>query len=376
MKMNYYKNVFNRIKPNENLENEIISKAACLNESKQVYKPKRKFATVIAVAAAICIGTVGVSAAVNYEWIKSFFGDDFVISEDIQSLVAQTSNYECYSNCGIKMSLDGVVADEQAIYCQFNIDEMPEGYNLEELQMSNIASKSFRFNDEIQGIGATGTNYLNEDGKYIVIQSWDKAYIKENDSIAIHIYNCEQLKNYSDGREILSMYDAADISEEELESLYYEQELLKAQAEAQVAEGMHVYDAMTPESIENSNYDNILIHFDIEFSDNKIPSVKISEDKVQHNGLYSNLINNIEITPFKIICDVSATDYIDVKGKIILETGEEIDLETGSFSFEAPADENGNIHIQSNQDWTFSKPINPEDVAEIYIRNECIYTKE
>lgn len=356
MKMNDYKNVLNRMHPREGLENEIIDK--CMNTEEKRFK-KRRFAPVIAVAAAVCIGTVGVSAAMNYDWIKSFFEDDFAISEDIESLVAETSNYECYSNCGIKMSLDGVVADEQSIYCQFNIDEMPEGYNLEELQMSAVAMKNFRWTEEIQSLGGTGGGYLNEDGKYIIMHTWDNHYISENDSVAIHIYNHEQLKNYCGDREILTMYDAVDIEND-------------GDGDATMW-----YGVMTPENIEkyNSNYDNILINFDIEFSDEKIPAVKINEDKVQHNGMYSNLINDIEITPFKIICDVSATDYIDAKGKIILETGEEIDLETGSFSFEAPADENGNIHTQSRQDWTFSKPINPENVAEIYIGDKCIYTK-
>ncbi len=349
MKMNDYKNVLNRMHPNENLENEIIEK--CMNTETKKLK-KRRFAPVIAVALSLCIGTVGVSAAMNFDWIKSFFKDDFVISEDIESLVAQTSNYECWSNCGIKMSLDGVVADEQSIYCQFNIDEMPEGYDIENLYLWDLASESYDVFGENTGRSATFYGSVNDEGKYIVSYSADTLIYSGNDKIAVHLYNNDEFFEFANGKdEVHTLYD-------------------------QGCEN-YPYDLMTAENLEiyNHDMDYVLIKFDIEFDNEKIPSVKISEDKIQHNGLYSTLFKNIEITPFKMLCGVSATDYIDVKGKIILDNGDEITLESDLHSGYGGIDENGINRNEYLQIWTFSKPVNPEDVVEIYIRNECIYTK-
>ncbi len=50
-------------------------------------------------------------------------------------------------------------------------------------------------------------------------------------------------------------------------------------------------------------------------------------------------------------------------------------MTSGSYSKSETYKEDGTIYSEKIQQWDFDKPINPEDVAEIYIRNECVYTK-
>jgi len=364
MKMNDYKNVLNRMHPRETLENEIIEKA--LGTEKKTFR-KRRFAPVIAVALSLCIGTLGVSAAMNYDWIKSFFEDDFVISEDIESLVAQTSNYECWSNCGIKMSLEGVVADEQSIYCKFNIDEMPEGYNIENLFTTKFASQSF---DEINsgehsGYGAMYDGSINEEGKFIVSYSSDVPMFKNRDKIAIHLANFESMPKMV---EFATIYDLPDFE-------------------------TYPYDLMTAENLQtyDNDWDNVLIKFDLNFDD--IPSLEISSEQME---IQTPQFDRIKITPFKMISSNHTTVKNCEPVKIVMKSGKHIVIENDDFSTVSyltkeekqalPTDENG-FHVKQykwipddavaygKQTWEFPEPINPENVAEIYIGDKCIYTK-
>ena len=368
MKMNDYKNVLNRMHPREGLENEIIDK--CMNTEEKRFK-KRRFAPVIAVAAAVCIGTVGVSAAMNYDWIKSFFEDDFAISEDIESLVAETSNYECYSNCGIKMSLDGVVADEQSIYCRFNIDEMPEGYDIENLYIWELASESYDVVSENDSSGAaTFYGSVNDEGKYVVMYSVDTIDFSSNDNIAIHLYNDDEFFEFSNGKSNIN-------------TLYN-----------QGCEN-YPYDLMTVENLETYNYnmDYVLIKFDLHFDD--VPVLEISSDQMK---IQNDMFNKIKITPFKMITTNYTEYHIVDDVEIVMDNGERIVSGYSSFaSFDYITDEevenlpvdtdgfhveqyqwiseNVDYQFEGKQVWEFKEPINPENIAEIYIGDKCIYTK-
>ena len=87
--------------------------------------------------------------------------------------------------------------------------------------MSNVASKNFRFNDEVQSLGAIGRGYLNEDGKYIVsgeeqivLNKEDilVSYIAKSDKpvlsdekivVALDLHITEELKKEGIAREIV-----------------------------------------------------------------------------------------------------------------------------------------------------------------------------
>ncbi|MBQ3566949.1 MAG: DUF4179 domain-containing protein, partial [Oscillospiraceae bacterium] len=319
---------------------------------------------------ALCIGTVGVSAAMNYEWIKSFFEDDFAISEDIESLVAETSNYECYSNCGIKMSLDGVIADEQSIYCQFNIDEMPAGYDIENLYLWELASESYDVFGEDNNKSASFYGSVNDEGKYVVMYSVDTIDFTSDDKIAIHLYNHDDFFELTNGKdETNTLYD-------------------------QGCEN-YPYDLMTVENLETYNYnmDYVLIKFDLHFDD--VPVLEISSDQMK---IQNDMFNKIKITPFKMLTTNYTEYHIADDVEIVMDNGEKIVSGYTSFaSFDyvtdeevenLPVDTDG-FHVEQNQwisedvdfkfkgtqVWEFKEPINPKNVAEIYIGDKCIYTK-
>ncbi|MGN0612832.1 MAG: hypothetical protein ACI4JB_02950 [Porcipelethomonas sp.] len=337
--INDYKNAISRMHAKSEID---LSKIESGTGKRHV--SGKKFFPAFAVAAAFALGTVGAAAA-NLDWIRSFFHKEIFISEDVEALVADFDNYECFSNCGINMSLDGVVADEQSIYCQFTINESPEEYDLSELGLNRIESESFRFTEDCRNVGSTGSGSVNDEGKFILSCSWDKAYLSQHDSIAIHIDNHEYPEL---GK---TVYDSDDDS-----TLYYP------------------YELMAPENFENCNADYVLIRFDLRF--NKTPAAEISNEELETDD---DFFGDIKITPFKMICENSSSSPLWQKAKIILKDGREVisGEEDIAFSGSSCADPENPDRIvnEGTQMWEFGEPINPESVNEIYVGDQLIYKK-
>ena len=309
----------------------------------------KSFFPAIAVAATLAIGTAG-AAATNFDWIRSFFHKDIFISEDVEALAANFDNYECFSNCGIDMSLDGIIADEQSIYCQFTINEAPEGYDPGKLVIGEIASKSFNIFGDNNERASTAGSQIKDGNKLILTMSSDTACLSKNDSIAIHLYN----EDYAVRSH--SIYDLNDWK-------------------------VYPYDLMTKENLENNGTDYVLIKFDLNLNDN--PSVKIDKGDLATDSPY----DSIEITPFKMISnsvifdDSHEPDFLKKHVRLLLEDGREIisgDISFGDHGLSAvdkTDTSDGFMVHEGKQMWEFGEPINPESVKEIYVGDQLIYKK-
>ena len=152
---------------------------------------------------------------------------------------------------------------------------------------------------------------------------------------------------------------------------------------------------MTVENLETYNYnmDYVLIKFDLHFDD--VPVLEISSDQMK---IQNDMFNKIKITPFKMLTTNYTEYHIADDVEIVMDNGEKIVSGYTSFaSFDyvtdeevenLPVDTDG-FHVEQNQwisedvdfkfkgtqVWEFKEPINPKNVAEIYIGDKCIYTK-
>lgn len=93
-------------------------------------KAKRHFhlIPVLAAAAVLVTGTITAAAESGaFDWIKGIFTEkEFEITNDVTELIANMDNFTCTSNCGIEISPIGMIADESALYCMFNVDSIAE----------------------------------------------------------------------------------------------------------------------------------------------------------------------------------------------------------------------------------------------------------
>lgn len=335
-----YNTAMDKITMSDQCENRILAAA----ENAVAEKKRRKsfrLIPVIAAAAVLVTGTLGVAAENGgFDWIRSFFTkEDFVMSDDVTALIADIENFSCESPCGIELSPVGMIADERNLYCKLNADSLPEGVNPGDLQLGEIYTNSVPKMDELEledleNVGSLSSNSLSsgwcvhddDDNSVIIEFGADYNAILDGDNVKIRL----------------------------------------------VVVPEHKYREETPEPEIYAD-----ISFDIRFGDVKTLEINYDDYKAVEVSDTKFFIEKMLVNPMKIISYGTKLFYNGmVLGsddlKVIMKDDTVITAKCGGKSISCDPDNMVNTQ-QVICDWKFESPVNPDNIAAIYLRDLCLY---
>lgn len=330
-----YNTAMDKITMSDECEKRILAAAENTVAEK---KRRRSFRLipVIAAAAVLVMGTVGVAAENGgFDWIRGFFSkDDFVMSNDVTALIADIENFSCESPCGIELSPVGMIADETTLYCMLNVDSLPDGMKCEDIRLIEYYTDTIPSENFIALGVETGLKTI----------SWDTEY-SEN---TIELTLSTSYKAFHNGDKV-SFRLVAD-----------------PDCEFDVSD-----------DFESDKYADI--NFTINFGDVKSFEVTYEKYKAVEVSIDKFFIKKMLVTPLKISAAGSEI-YSDSMAsdndlKIIMKDDSVVTAEycglgsrTCIQSFDLSGYEKGVI-----ADWKFESPVNPDNIAAIYLRNQCLY---
>lgn len=309
--------------------------------------PKKKISHIklipLLTAAVIFIfGSVTVAAEMGgFDWVKAFFGEDMIFTEDIMEMSGEMENFKCESEVGAKLSPVGVFATSQDLYCMFRVDDIDKKYS-----NTSFFFNGMRINDTLPGMWGVSTpsSYTREIESNIVILPLivEADTLHENDKISIELQSWteEEFENYSQ---------------------------------------------------ENDNKPTTIVEFNLKLG--KTKELYIDFNEYMYDGVpkrnYDFLFENLTITPVSLSTFGHSQFYADemlIDGfTIVCADGTKIETGRNGFSTSSSAYFNDSPNskladrVPAKQDITFNhsfeKPINPENVTEIYLGEMKIYEK-
>lgn len=314
-----------------------------------------KLIPLLTAAVVLVFGSITVAAkAGGFDWIKVFTeDDDFIISEELMEMTGEMQDFKCESNCNVKLSPLGVIATEKNLYCLFNIDENPG---------SDKVFYQFN-NDEIS------------DSDEIIYNCFNKVEINGSDRIS-----------YGGSSGIIKAEEAANDKDVMVVTI-------------NLADGDNIFKENDRISIENmfKNEDDeqfkyrATAEFTLKFGDIKTLDIDYSKymcDDIPERD-YDFMIDYITIDPLSINVYANRYYYADAMLNdgftIVLNDGTCMDLKECGFSalgswteesFNTTVAERGLPDIEYQTSSRFPKPINPDDIDEIYLGKMKIYEKE
>lgn len=336
-----YNTAMDKITMSDECEKRILAAAENAVAEKK-HRKSFRFIPVIAAAAVLVTGTVGVAAENGgFDWIRGFFTkEDFDMSDDVTGMIANVENFSCESPCGIELSPVGMIADERTLYCKLNADSLPEGVNPEDLQLGEIYTDSVPKMvdlelEDLENVGSLSSNSLSS--------GWGVLYDDDDNSVIIE-FNAD----YS------AILDGDNV---------------KIRL---VAIPEHKYGEETPEPEIYAD-----ISFDIRFGDVKTLEINYDDYKAVEVSdtkffIEKMLVNPINITSYgtKLFYDGIVLGSNDLK--VIMKDDTVITAKCGGHSISCDPDNMVNTQ-QVICDWKFESPINPDNIAAIYIRDLCLY---
>ncbi len=310
-------------------------------------QPKKKVSHIkliplITAAVVFMFGSVTVAAEMGgFDWVKAFFGEDTILSEDIMEMSGEMKNFKCESEVGAKLSPVGIFATSQDLYCMFKVNDIDEEYS-----NTNFFFKGITINDKqstMWGV-STPSSYTREiESNVIILPIMVEAdTLHENDKISIELqsWTTEQFENYS---------------------------------------------------LENDNKPTTLVEFNLRLGNIKEFYIDFNEymcDDVPKRN-YDFIFENLTITPVSLSTfghrQFYADEMLNDGFTIVFADGTKIETGKSGFSTESSSYYNYSPNskladrVPAKQDITFNysfeKPINPANVTEIYLGEMKIYEK-
>lgn len=334
-----YNTAMDKITMSDECEKRILAAAENVVAEKKRHKSFRLI-PVIAAAAVLVTGTVGVAAENGgFDWIRGFFTkEDFDMSDDVTGLVANVENFRCESPFGIELSPVGMIADERTLYCKLNVDSLPEGVNVEDLQLGEIYTDSIPKIDEIESGVLENVGSISSD---LFSSNWSTVY---EDNAVIIEYNTDY-NAILDGDNVkirLTVTPEHKYGEETTEPEIYAD-----------------------------------ISFDIRFGDVKTLEINYNDYKAVEVSDTKFFIEKMVVNPMKISSYGTKLFYDGIvlgsnDLKVIMKDDTVITAKCGGKSISCDPDNMVNTQ-QVICYWSFESPVNPDNIAAIYIRDLCLY---
>lgn len=336
MNKTLYDTAMNKVTMSHECEERILEMTENITPDTSV-KTKRhfRFIPVLAASAVLVTGTITAAAEGGaFDWIKGIFTEkEFEITNDVTELIADMDNFTCTSNCGIEISPVGMIADESALYCMFNVESTPEEIDWRCLDINEF------YTDKLPDNGFGLPNHIAVGTKK---DEYGYAESFEGGKTIILTFSASE-KKFSEGDKVnIRLGEARKYSE-------------------------HDYgwsDNILGQDIEN--YADL--SFDINFGN--VNSIEKEYEGYQMVHIWNNklfikklLITplNISLTGQNIYCDSINKDS-DIK--IIMKDDSVI--------------ENGWSGMNSSDrdtvcQWTLDSPINVENISAVYAGGYCLY---
>lgn len=315
-----------------------------------------KLIPLITAAVVLVFGSITVAAkAGGFDWIKIFTeDDDFIISEELMEMAGEMQDFKYESNCNVKLSPIGVIATEKNLYCLFNIDENPDSDNV-----------FYSFNND-ENSDPDETYYYNWFDKFTINGSDEISYSGNSE-----IIKAEEAANDKDVMAVtINLADDGNIFKEN--------------------DRINIEHVMKYDEDKQFKYD-VSTEFTLKFGDIKTLDIDYSKymcDDIPERD-YDFMIDYITIDPLSIHVYANRYYYADAMLNdgftIVLNDGTCMDLKECGFSasgswssesFNTTVSERGLPDIEYQTSSRFPKPINPDDIDEIYLGKMKIYEKE
>lgn len=351
MNKNLYTDTMNKIFMDENCENEILDSVNSEIPVPVKKKAKIRFVPVLAAAAIVLTCGTWAAAESSIDWFKSIFSDssDIEITEFEEGLISEMTNFGFQStNENISFEPVGMLADEQDVYCVIR----PVGTEIDEIHFISLYSDCF---NQTETLGSTSSCRIDEEtGNIIVAFSLTDQSFTDGHNVSI----------------FLSNYDSAANTENQDSSAQSDIENVWTYC-------VNPYNTNQPMDLNGftpeSEYDIYRIDFTAEFGDTKTVTI----DSFTEDTPFS--IDKIVVTPLSI----AAYNHLTFSGTgftVVMDDGSTADsadefLGSGGFAYAGGATVTGDMEYTSCLYEQFSKPINPENVAQIYIDNQLVYQK-
>ncbi len=303
-----------------------------------------KLIPLLTVAIVFVFGSVTVVAANSFEWLKNFFRDDVVLSEDIMEMAGEMEDFKYTSDIDIELSPLGVLATTSEIYCMFRIDDIQDGYS-----GKGAIFSMFWVNDKIPGF---------EDGSSSYGTAYCYSKIVDENVIAMPLSS--DIDSFKDGDKI-----KLDIS---MRTDEYMAELEKTN---------------THEFFGKESDPLTTIEFTLKFGELRELHIDYNEywcdDTPKRN--YDFLFEKVVVTPLSINTYGDKIFYADEMLNngftIVLKDGTIIKTGNVGWSGSGSISEAGTIYdYEYNTSASFVQPINPDNITEIYLGEMKIYEKE
>lgn len=355
MNQKLYNTAMDRLHMSGECEERILETTENITQSvSKRNKKKFRILPVLAAAAVLVTGTLTVAAESGaFDWIRGFFKDEkFEITDDIAGLVADMENFVCESPSGIEVSPIGTIAEECTIYCMLRVDSLPKGLSVEDLRLNGFSTDKllaeqnigFPLGVEIGASTSFGTSTTSLERN-------------EKDENTLMLTFRTSYKAFNDGDKVMirlsTERDECNFNEFEKNAGNY----------ADITFNVRFGDVGFLEK----NYD-------------EYQAIEVSTDKF--------FIKKLTVSPMRIAI-VGLNLYNDKMEKnnsikIVLKDGSVVRAYfTGSGNMPADIRTITSYDLSSATgarlfvgEWEIEKPINPDNISTIYIRDICLYDSE
>lgn len=365
MKKEIYNSAFDKIEMSHDCVESILDKLDTLPQPEPLRRPAKKlrFTGIMVAAAVLLTGTITVAAEAGaIDWIKGFFSDDFIISEDIMEMSGEMLDFKCESQVGIELSPVGVISTGTDLYCMLRADKLPEGITAKEMCMMSIHDEELIEEARNFDDGKSLDNYGWSSGLTNVYYGDNIFGAKVNSDIPI----------YTDGQKLkFAVYP-----------LFADEDRQKEYIKEYGNEWMFYNESTVISFTLRSGRSNNL---DIDYSLYECSSIPERD--------YKFMFNEINITPLSISTrgegSFYANETISSPLKVIMTDGSEAKLTSFGSSSCGNADimetgnnttlaeraglYEGNYYVTSY--WQFDQPVNPRNISEIYLGEMKIFDK-
>ena len=331
---------------NKNLYNTAMNKLTMSNECEQrikdivsqkpqievtTAKKKRSFklAPMIAAAAVLVMSTVTVAAAGGADWIKGFFSkEDIVITDEIAGFTTEISNFTCESDV-LKLSPVGMIADEKTLYAMFHIDSLDEDMTIDKLCLKKAYSENYpdfslnTVRDVGDNVYQAGSKTIDNENNFVIMLNSTEACFKNGDTLTAELGYSSELGFDVDA-------DAESISK---------------------------------------------INFTITLGE--IPSLVVNYDEniTAPIGDVNCALESMTINPLTVQTKGVIVGNIDHSGyNPFLNSNITINMNDGAVVNATISGYGGGQSLHS--DWFIDEPINPDNIASVYLGDLCLYTAE
>lgn len=351
MNKTLYKSAMDKIVMSDECEMKILEAAERVPSKVKNHKKRFRFITVLAAAAVVVTGTIGAAAENGgFEWIKGFFrNESFEVSDDIASIAADMENFECESPCGIEVSPIGTIAEDTAIYCMLHIDSLPDGYTVNDIKLNGFSTDKLLADEHSNLPIGVESGMTNEFGS-----STTSLEHSEEDKNTLILTFVTSDKAFHDGDKVMIRLSAEQ-------------------------------DEFGFDSFDKNHGKYADVSFNVQFGDVSVLEKNYDEYKAIEVDTKKFFIEKMLVSPLKVTI-IGAEQYFDDRQndnslKIVMKDGSSVMASFSGFSscaFDSYTITSYDLKnklgkTMFNGDWRFEKPIDPDNISAVYLRDICLY---